>query len=367
MTPTDAAARSGAALGDAGLGGGAGAGLTLLPDGRRLLARLEVEAGKAALAAGAAAEGLERLRSAVAMAGDLGDGRVDGEAHAALGAALVHSVSLTEPAGVAALRRAATLARAAGDLATAATASRELAFVALGARDGGGPARLREARELAGDDDGKLSAVLGVEAFALTDSGRGEAAAGRFRRSIELAERAGEPRKAAWSLALLARAELIGGEPEAARDHIGQAREIVAAERWTAYLPLVFAVAAELDLHEGRLDQAGHQLTAAWTTAVRLADPCWMSITGRGLGLLAARRGNPAEAMQWLDGAYHRITAKPPLICRWIDAATLDAICDVATTFRLPRAETAVAELAALGSLARMPYYAARARSYAMS
>jgi DNA-binding SARP family transcriptional activator len=339
-------------------------GLTLLPDGRRMLARLEIDAGKAALAAGATADGLERLRSAAAMAGDLGDRQVEGEAQAALGAAMVHSVALTEPAGVAALRRAATLARAAGDRSTAATASRELAFVALGSRDGDGQARLREAHELAEDDDGKLSAVLGIEAFALADSGRAGPATARFRRSVELAERAGEPRKAAWSLTLLARGELIAGEPEAARDHIDQAMALVMAERWTAFLPLVLAVAAELNLHQDRLDEAGQQLAASWTTAVRLGDPCWLSIAGRGLGLLAARRGNPAEAMQWLDGAYHRTTDRPPLICRWMDAATLDAICDVATTYRLPRAAPAVAELAALGNDTRMPFYTARARAY---
>ncbi|MEU4236360.1 BTAD domain-containing putative transcriptional regulator [Actinoplanes sp. NPDC026619] len=344
---------------------GPAGGLTLLPDGRRLMARLEVEAGKAALAAGATADGLDRLRSAVAMAGDLGDQRVEGEAQAALGAAMVHAVSLTEPAGVAALRRAAALARAAGDRETAATAGRELAFVALGSRDNAGGALLRAARELAGDDDGKLSAVLGVEAFALTDSGRAGPASAQFRRSVEFAERAGEPRKAAWSLTLLARSELIDGNPEAAREHIDRAMGLVTAERWTAFRPLALAVAAELDLHEGRLDEAGQQLAAAWTAAVRLSDPCWLSVTRRGLGLLAARRGNPAEALQWLDGAYHPATDRPPPICRWMDADTLDAICDVATTFRLPRARAAVAELAALGSQTRMPVYAAKARTYA--
>jgi len=218
---------------------------------------------------------------------------------------MVHSVALSEPTGVAALRRATELARVAGDRSTAATASRELGFVAAGARQGG-TGMLREARELATGDDGKLAAVLGIEALALTDSGQFDAAAQRFRRSVELAERADESRKAAWSLTLLARAELIAGEPAAARADIDRARALVTADRWTAFLPLVLAVSAELDLHEDRLDPAGEQLTCAWTLATRLADPCWLAVTGRGLGLLAARRGNTAEAMQWLDGAYHQ-------------------------------------------------------------
>ena len=82
------------------------------------------------------------------------------------------------------------------------------------------------------------------------------------------------------------------------------------------------------------------------------------------LGLLAARRGRPEEALQWLDGAYHPADDRPPLVCRWIDIATLDAICDVATTHHLPRAGAAVAELAALAARARMPAYRGRARTY---
>jgi DNA-binding SARP family transcriptional activator len=338
-------------------------GVTLLPDGRRLQARLEVEAGKAALAAGAVSDGLERLRVAVAVADGLDDPGIRGEANAALGAAMVHSIALTEPTGVAALRRAAELARAADDRSTAATASRELGFVAAGARRNCGPL-LRQARELAAGDDGKLSAVLGIEALALTDGGRFGAAVQRFRHSVELAERADEPRKAAWSLTMLARAELTAGKLAAARTDIDRALALVTAERWTAFLPLVLAVCAELDLHENRLDAAGERLTGAWMTATRLADPCWLAVTGRGLGLLAARRGNVAEAMQWLDAAYHHTSELPPLVCRWIDAATLDAICDVSTTNGLPRATAAVAELAALSEHARMPGYVARARVY---
>lgn len=338
-------------------------GLTLLPDGRRLQARLEIEAGKAALAAGATSDGLERLRLAVALAAGLGDAGVHGEASVALGAGLVHSVMLTEPAGVSALRRATELARAAGDRATAATAYRELGFVAVGARQDG-EALLRQAHELAAGDDGKLSAVLGVEALALTDSGRHDEALRRYRRSVELAERADEPRKAAWSLTMLARAELVRGELAAARTGIVRASALVAAERWTAYLPLVLAVSAELDLLEDRLESAGEQLGAAWALATELGDPCWLAVIGRGLGLLAARRGNVDEAMQWLDGAYHQTTDLPPPICRWIDAATLDAICDVTTVHGLPRATAAVAELAGLSEYTRMPEYSARARTY---
>jgi DNA-binding SARP family transcriptional activator len=338
-------------------------GLTLLPDGRRLTARLEIETGKAVAAAGAVADGLERLRLAVKLADELGDPVIQGEANAALGLTTVHTVALTDPDGVAALRRARDLSRAAGDRATAATAWRELAFVATGARHGAG-ALLRQARELAEGDDAKLAATLCVEAIALIDSGRFDAAVRRLRRSIDLADRAGEPRKAALSLTQLARARLAAGDPAEARTAVDRARALVAEQRWHAFLPFVLAVSAELDLHEDRVAAAGEQLSGAWTSAVRLADPCWLAITGRGLGALAARQGDATAALQWLDSAYHRTDHLPPQVCRWIDAATIDTICDVSITYRLPRAAARVAELAALADRARMPWYAARARSY---
>jgi DNA-binding SARP family transcriptional activator len=338
-------------------------GLTLLPDGRRLQARLEVDAGKAMAAAGAVADGLERLRSAVRIADHLGDPVIQGEASVALGTTIVHTVALTDPEGVAALRRARDLSRTAGDRPTAASAWRELAFVATGARHGAG-ALLRQARELAADDDGKLAAILGVEAIALVDSGHHDAGVRRFGRAIALAERVGEPRKAALSLTNLARAQLAAGDPAAARIAVDRARTLVTEQRWTAFLPFVQAVSAELDMAEGRLAAAGEQLACAWTAAVQLADPCWLAITGRGLGLLAARQGDITAAMQWLDSAYHWTGPGLPQVCRWIDAATIDTICEVATAHRLPRAGAGVAELAALADRARMPRYAERARAY---
>jgi DNA-binding SARP family transcriptional activator len=337
-------------------------GLTLLPDGRRLRARSEVDAGKAMAAAGAVADGLERLRSAVRLADDLGDPVIQGEASVALGTTIVHTVALTDPEGVAALRRARDLSRAAGDRPTAASSWRELAFVATGARRGAG-ALLRQARELA-VDDGKLAATLGVEAIALVDNGHHDAGVRRFHRAIALAERAGEPRKAALSLTNLARAQLTAGDPAAARISADRAQALVTEQRWTAFLPFVQAVSAELDLREGRVTAAGELLACAWSSAVQLADPCWLAITGRGLGLLAAQQGDVTAAMQWLDSAYHWTGAGLPQVCRWIDAATIDTICDVATTHGLPRAAASVAELAALADHARMPRYAERARVY---
>jgi DNA-binding SARP family transcriptional activator len=339
------------------------AGVTLLPDGRRLRARLEIEAGKAALAAGAVGTGLDRLHEAVAIATDLGDPGIRAEACTALGAAMVHTVALTDAIAVSSLREATELARIAGTRATAATAFRELSFVAVGARRDS-TALIRQAHDLAAGDDGQVAAVLGLEAVSLTDSGRYHDAIDTYSRSITLAEHADSPRQAAWSLTLLARARLQQGDFAAGRVDIDRAMALVRAERWTAFLPLVLALSAELDLHEGRLDQAGEQLACAWAMATDLHDQCWLSVTGRALGLLAERRGNLKEALRWLDGARTEPSDNPK-ICRWIDVSTLDSICDISATHRLPRAQAMISQLADLSTTAGMPDYLARSRAYA--
>jgi DNA-binding SARP family transcriptional activator len=338
-------------------------GVTLLPDGRRLRARLEIEAGKAALAAGAVGTGLGRLREAVAIAADLGDHGLRAEACTALGAAIVHTVALTDATGVSSLREATGLARVAGDRATAATAFRELSFVAVGARRKSTDL-LRQAHELAEGDDGQVAGVLGLEGVSLTDGGRYRDAVDAFRRSIVLAEVADSPRQAAWSLALLARARIQQGDFAAARADIDRAKALVSAERWTAFLPLVLALSAEIDLHQGRLDQAGEQLACAWAMATELRDHCWLSVTGRALGLLAEHRGDLTEALRWLDDA-RADSGDNPTICRWIEVNTLDSICDISTTHRLPRAHAMISRLAEVSAAADMPGSLARSRAYA--
>ena len=337
--------------------------VTLLPDGRRLQARLEIEAGKAGLAAGAVGDGLNRLRRAVAIAADLGDHGIRAEACTALGTAIVHTVALTDAGALSFLREATGLAHIAGDRATAATAFRELSFVAVGARRPSG-GLIRQARELAASDNDKMAAILGIEAVGLTDSGRYREAIDTFGRSIALAQEAGSPRQAAWSLALLARARLQLGDYEAGRADIDQARALVSAERWTAFLPLVLALSGELDLHEGRLGTAGEQLTCAWAMAAELGDHCWLSVSGRALGLLAECRGRLDEAFRWLNAARPEPSDNPD-VCRWIEVNALDSICELSVKHRLPQAAATIAQLAEISAAASMPDYAARAHDYA--
>src|SRR5205085_2588648 len=91
-------------------------------------ARGQLEAGKAAIAAGALDVGLESLRRACVAAESCGDDYLHARAELAVGSALVHGMRAYGEAAVA-LHRAANLAHRIGASAIAATAHRELGFV----------------------------------------------------------------------------------------------------------------------------------------------------------------------------------------------------------------------------------------------
>lgn len=92
-----------------------------------IVARLE--AGEAAVAAGALETGLGTLRQAVSGSRRIEDRRLLARSLVALGSALVHAARGTDEEGAAALYEAASLAEEMGDGSLGATARRELAWV----------------------------------------------------------------------------------------------------------------------------------------------------------------------------------------------------------------------------------------------
>src|SRR5262249_20609929 len=112
-----------------------------------------MESGQAAMTAGAIDAGRERLRNAGATArGSKGPG-LEARGLLALGVALVHAAKSRDEEGSAALHRAIAVAETVGDRGVAASAHRELGFVALLRGDyPRGDTWLRAAAELADGD-----------------------------------------------------------------------------------------------------------------------------------------------------------------------------------------------------------------------
>lgn len=317
-----------------------------------VLARLE--AGEAAVAAGALEAGLTTLRQAVSAARRMDDRHLLARSLVALGSTLVHAARGTDEEGAAALYEAGSLAEEAGDDALAATARRELAWVEfLRARYGGARGWLAEAARLASEDDDELAWVELISGGCHTDTGDYPAALRALRSSVERAERAGTPRPGAVARALLGRLHLLRGELDEARRELERSLDLARGDGWTAFLPWPESLLAETDLRAGDLDGAGATFEHAFALGCELGDPCWESIAARGLGLVATARGNVSAALEWLEDAPRRCRRLPDSWL-WVEAYALEALCDVAVRSGAPGALQWIEDLEAIAARAGM-------------
>jgi DNA-binding SARP family transcriptional activator len=289
-------------------------------------ARALLEAGKAALGAGAVEAGIESLRQACAGAEGCGDAYLRARAELALGSALVHAVRAYGEAPVA-LHRAVELARRLGVEAIAATAHRELGFVDVQAgRHERAEAWLAQAGDEARGADEELSSVAAVRGMSLSDTARYAEALERLEESMERARRCEHRRQVAWSLALVGRMHVLTGRLAEARSVLERSLELVEEEKWIAYAPWPEALAAEIDVREGRVEDAREALEHAHAMACRLGDPCWEATTLRGLGLVEAACGRTAESLRWLADARAR-SDRVAYPYQWIRGWVLEALC----------------------------------------
>jgi DNA-binding SARP family transcriptional activator len=322
----------------------------------------QLDAGQAAIAAGAVRAGLESLRRAVADAAACGDRALQGRALAALGGALVHAVRGRDEEGAVALHEAIALAAEAGDQATAATAHRELGFVEVQAgRRPTADSWLAKAEALATTDQ-ELAAIGGVRGMNASDMGDYPAALRHLEASIERARRCAAQRQQAWSLATLARAHLLRDERSQAAAAVAASLELVHEQRWMAFLPWPESLQGELELRAGHLEAAGRQFEHAWSLSCQIGDPCWESIAARGLGLFNATRGEVATASAWLAEAQVRSNRVVDRY-QWVRAYVLDTMAG----FALDRGDEAQARrlvdtLAALAARSDMRELVVRAQ-----
>lgn len=332
------------------------------PLGGRAAAASQLEAGRAAIAAGAVDAGIQCLRRAVSEADHCHDPVLRGRALAALGGALVHAVRGHDEEGAIVLHEAILVAEQAGDRATSVLAHRELGFVEVQAgRRRTAASWLAKAAALAETDD-EHAAILGVRGMNSSDQADYPAAFEYLGESVELAARCGDHRQQAWSLSLVGRAHLLRAEHGQATAVVRETLELVRRERWIAFLPWPQALMAELDLFAGDLEAASDGFEQAWVLGCQLNDPCWEGMAGRGLGLLSAGRGDYSGAAEWLAQAASRSSREPDRY-QWVHGYVLDA----ASTAALARddeerARPLVAQLAALAARCDMRELMVRAK-----
>jgi tetratricopeptide (TPR) repeat protein len=305
------------------------------PLSSRAAAVSQLQAGRAALVAGAVDAGILCLRQAAAVAVQCKDKTLLARALAALGGALVHAIRGHDEEGAIILNEALLIADQAGERATAVLAMRELGFIEVQAgRRGTADEWLSKAQAVA-ETDAEQAAILGVRGMNSSDRSDYALAFEQLHASVELAARCGDRRQQAWSLSLVGRAHLLRSEHSQAAAALAETLDLVRQERWIAFQAWPQALAAELDLYAGKLDTAFDGFEEAWALGCQLGDPCWEGMAGRGLALLNARRGDYPAATKWLDVALTRASSEPDRY-QWVHAHVLDAAIDEA----LDRSET---------------------------
>jgi len=314
------------------------------PVGDRAAALGQLDAGRAALDAGAVEPGIACLRQACAEARGVGDPALLARAFAALGVALVHAVRGHDEEGAAVLHEALVLAERSGDRAVAAKVCRELGFVEVLAGRGVSAGRwLLRAGRLAVDDH-ERAAVLGVRGLALADRAHYQAAIALLTESVATARRGGDHRRAAWSLAMLGRTHLLRDELTDAVEALDASLALVEREGWVALQPLPEALRAEVALRHDELDHAAALLDHAYALGCRLGDPCWEAFAARAKGLLHEAIGERAAALASLRNAVDRaVRVADPYV--WVYAYSLDALAAVAIADGAPDARKCVATL----------------------
>ena len=321
----------------------------------------QLEAGEAALEAGAVEPGVEILRQACAEAQAAGEASLQARALVTLGSALVHSVRGRDEEGALRLHEGLRLADACGERVTAAIACRELGYIDTQAGRNPSAGRwLQRATELAAGSD-ELCAVLGVRGMALSDRGHYAAALELLNKSVARAERCGRRRQAAWSLSLIGRVHLLRGDLGLAVSALDESLALVTAERWSAFRPWPEALRGEVSLRAGNQRRAAEDLDHAFRLACRLGDPCWEAMAVRLAGLLAAERSDLSAAREHFVDALGRVTRVSDAYT-WVHAHILDSFATLAVATDDRDALATVDRLAALAERSGLRELIVRAR-----
>ncbi len=328
--------------------------------GRRESARVLLEAGEAAAAAGATDTALQSLRRAVQAAGDSGQPSIEAASLLALGTALVHAVRGRDEEAAALLRRAAGIARSEALADVEAGAIREIGYIdMLVGRYVNSERALAEAAAIS-DSPGELAAIESIRAEVLGDRGAHRAAVEAAAHAVELSNAAGEPKRAAYALTAAGRSKFLMSDLPGARESLQQALDLVASIGWISFEAWPEGWLAEVELADGNVDLARDRFEHAFALGCELRDPCWEGLSGRGLGMIAAREGRTAEALRRLEDARGRATRTTDCYL-WIAAYTLEGFASVAVASGSRRAPALVEDLRALAGRSGMYEFSVRA------
>jgi DNA-binding SARP family transcriptional activator len=309
-----------------------------------------LEAGLAAVSAGATDVGVHSLRTAARLADSAGRTRLRVSSRLVLAEALIHSLGGLDEVGLATLYQADEIAVTNNLSDAVAQARAELGYVDfLRGHYDRAELRLTEALKFA---DGSPS----MTAKATTYLGAVESDRANYARAVDLlnhgltlSRAAREPRREAYGLSMLGRINLFRNALDVAAEQLDASIEIAERDHWLAFLPWPQALRGEVQLGRGDLAGATEHLQQAFARACTLGDPCWEGMSAHGLALVAEATGETERAFATLSDARVRANRlADPYV--WLDGYILDAQCELGRRHHHPDTRTWVEALRTLAS-----------------
>lgn len=311
--------------------------------------RAQMQAGQAAIVAGARDVGLAYLRQAAAESQVLGDHVLQTQALLVMGSEMVHASRGRQVEGSAALHRVLALAQDAGDEDLAVTAHHHLAWVdMMAARFGPMHRRLEDAAAFRVDDEGVRCWGLltrGLGCLATAHYAEAEAA---VRELVAVAAKTGAQPLRSFGLVVLAGVFVHRGQYDVAREIARESVDVAHATGSLALISLATAKLGEVELDAGHVGAGAELSERALALSDQILETCVQSMASKQLGVLDFHRGELDRAIARLSTAWSRPMMQPDHV--WKGAVALDALCDVAVRERLPNARAWVTDLESLAS-----------------
>jgi DNA-binding SARP family transcriptional activator len=321
-----------------------------------------VESGEAAVAAGAVDTGIDKLRLALSAADHLTDPELKVRVRMALATTLVHSLRGFDEEGMVLLVEADRIALEHDMQLASATARAELGYIDfLRARYDRAEVWLNDALELGASDRAIIAKAHTYLGSIASDRGDFERALEYLGSAVEAARATGDPKREAFALSMVGRAQLALGDVDAALASLGASTALSEKTQWLSFVPWPQALLGEAFVVTGDLERAEQTLHHSFARACELGDPCWEGMAARSFALLHESRGDVISAVRWLDDGRRRCgRLSDPYV--WLEAAILETKCDVALRHGLPELPQWGSELYELSARSGMRGFLAKAR-----
>lgn len=288
-----------------------------------------IEAGSAAVAAGAVEAGVQSLRTAVRLADATVGPRLRIDSRLVLAEALIHSVGGLDEEGLAALHEADRIAVADNDLTAVAQARAELGYVDfLRARYDRAELWLTDALTMSRDTPSILAKATTYLGSVESDRANYGRAVVLLQEAARLSRAAEDPRREAFALSMLGRISMLRRDLDAADEQLDASIDLAQRSHWLSFLPWPQALQGEVQLARADPKAASATLRQAFARACQIGDPCWEGLSARGLALVAEAYGETERAFEVLSDARVRCNRlADPYV--WLDVYILDAMCDL--------------------------------------